>query len=484
MRIAIGIWALLFWTLGAPAQAVSQDVCDSANPVPPCIGAPAPGDTQISVHAAVGATYGDAAVSVKLTRAGSTESTTITAVATGAGIYGATVTPPLSANDSIAVQVIGSGQPITLGPIIVPTANTSTLYVLGLVGLNATGSSSSGASQQYFAEFDVIAPWNCREGKIAYSLQHKCWLWLNPRIASVPSPNSAALNALGSSASSIAGLAGSGSGQTVGQITQSIEFQGGLEFYLKSPWEGAQFGRSRNWDRTAISFIAGGGVVTPFSAASGAPEFSLNANAAQQFNQNPALASLYPQLASALCSYGFAGANCPKTPASSPLSSPSIVAFVSPSRARFYRDFYTGIRLRTFYLKGSCPDPSLHIPEPALHLPEPACKLDNTFPGTFDVRFGEDETVTAGRLAPLVMTLAASYPLPGTNGSVRVFGSVSLRLRANQNSNPLLLLPSASYATLDQPSVVVQPVAASDQDYYRLGLGVDLIPLIAKWAGH
>lgn len=132
--------------------------------------------------------------------------------------------------------------------------------------------------------------------------------------------------------------------------------------------------------------------------------------------------------------------------------------------------------MRTFFLKGACPDPSLRVSEPA-------CKLDNTFPGYFDVRFGEDETVTAGRLVPLVMTLAASYPLPGTSGSVRVFGSVYLRLHASQNSNPLLLLPSASYATLDQPSVVVQPVAPSDQDYYRLGLGVDLIPLIAKWAG-
>src|SRR3984957_13661087 len=85
--------------------------------------------------------------------------------------------------------------PAPLPPI--PAANTSTLYVLGLVGINATGSSSSGASQQYFAEFDVMAPWNCHEGKIAHPLQHRCWLWLNPRIASVPSAGSTALTALG-----------------------------------------------------------------------------------------------------------------------------------------------------------------------------------------------------------------------------------------------------------------------------------------------
>jgi hypothetical protein len=466
MRIVIAIWGLLFWIAGAAAQ----DVCDPVNPVPPCIGTPAPGDTQISVHAAAG--FG---ISVKLTRTGGAESITITAAPTSPGIYSAGVTPPLNANDMIAVQVSSSTPPaITLGPIFVPAVNTSTLYALGLVGINATSSSSSGASQQYFTEFDVIAPWNCHDGKIAHALQHKCWLWLNPRIASVPSASSTALTTLGSSSSS---LAGGLTGKTAGQITQSMEFQGGVEFYVKSPWEGAQFGRNHSWDRTAISIIAGGGVVTPFSAASGAPEFALNANAAQQFNQNPALPSLYPQLASALCNYGFTGDGCPKAPPSaSPSAGPSIVAFVSPARSRFYRDFYAGIRLRTFYLKGTCPDPSLK-------LPEPACKLDNTFPGYFDVRFGEDETVTAGRLVPLVMTLAASYPLPGTSGSVRIFGSVYLRMRANQNSNPLLLVPSASYATLDQTSVVVQPIAPSDQDYYRLGLGIDLIPLIAKWAG-
>jgi hypothetical protein len=464
MRIAMGFWALLFFAF----EATAQDLCDPAKLAPPCIDAPSPGDTAISVRAAAGS-----AVLVRLTRAGATES--LTAAPNGAGIFSAAVTPPLNANDMIALQLAGSGTPlappVVLGPVFVPAVNTSTLYTLGLVGINAGGSSSSGPSWQYFAEFNVIAPWNCGDGKIAYPLQHKCWMWLDPRIASVPSANSTSLTTLGSGSAALAGIGN----QSIGQIAQSLEFQGGLEFYLTSPWQGAQFGRSRNWERTAVSFIAGGGVVTPFGAAAGAPEFSLNANAAQQFNQNPALASQYPQLAMALCSYGFAGSNCPKTPPSAS-GGPSIVAFVAPARSRFYRDFYAGVRLRTFYLKGACPDPSLH-------LPAPDCKLENTFPGTLDIRFGEDETVTAGHLAPLVMTVAASYPLPGTNGSMRVFGSVYSRLRVNRSSNPLVLAPSASYATLDQPSVVVQPVAASDQDYYRFGMGVDLIPLIAKWAG-
>jgi hypothetical protein len=269
MRIALLICGLLFWAVDAAAQ----DICEAVNPATPCVGAVAPGDTQISVHAAAGATNGAISISVKLTRAGGAESMTIPAAPTGTGLYAAGVTPALNANDMIAVQVASSTQPaITLGPIFVPAANTSTLYVLGLVGINATGASSSGASQQYFAEFDMIAPWNCRDGQIAHALQHKCWLWLNPRIASVPSASSTALTTLGSSASS---LAGGLTSKTAGQIAQTMEFQGGVEFYLRSPWEGAQFGRNHSWDRTAISFIAGGGVVTPFSPASSAPRVRL-----------------------------------------------------------------------------------------------------------------------------------------------------------------------------------------------------------------
>ncbi len=297
-------------------------------------------------------------------------------------------------------------------------------------------------------------------------------MWLNPRIASVPSGSATALNAL---SSSLAALPGGLSGQTIQQITQSLEFQGGVEYYFKSPWEARSIWKGdSSWGRTGVSIIAGGGIVTPFGADSFAPEFALNCNVAQQFNQNPGLPPQYPQLALALCSYGYAGAVCPKTP---PATVPSTVAFVQPGRTRFYRDFYGGVRLRTFYLKGDCPDPSLHQQEPN-------CKMDNTFPGTFDVRLGEDETVTAGHLAPLVLTLAASYPLPATGGSVRIFGSIYLRMGANRSADPLILLPSQGFATLDQPSVVVQPVPAPDRDYYRLGLGVDLIPLIAKWAAH
>ena len=366
----------------------------------------------------------------------------------------------------LSLSSLGQNQPDTE-----PAAPASTLYALGLVGLSANSSSASSPSQQYFTEFNLIAPFNCFEKRVPYPLGHKCWFWLNPRIASVPAPGTPALSGLGSSAASLgAGL----NSQNFSEITQSLELQEGIEFYLKNPWQGTQFGRDQNWARSSISFMAGGGIVTPFSSVASAAEFALNPNVALQFNQNPGLAAQYPNLAQALCGYGYSGPACAKA---TPVTSPSTVAFVPPTRSRFYRDFYAGLRLRSFYLTGDCPDPSLEKEAPN-------CKPENIFPGTFEMRFGEDETATAGHLVPLVMTFAASYPLPGTSGALRIFGSVCLRFARNRTTQPLALLPSSSYATLDQPSVVIQPIPAVDQDYYRLGLGVDLIPLVAKWASH
>ena len=88
------------------------------------------------------------------------------AITAGAGIFSASVTPSLNANDMVAAQVTASGQPatppITLGPIFVPAANTSTLYVLGLAGINATGSSSSAlrvtVSGNQILNGDLFAP--------------------------------------------------------------------------------------------------------------------------------------------------------------------------------------------------------------------------------------------------------------------------------------------------------------------------------------
>ncbi|HLZ12586.1 MAG TPA: hypothetical protein VKP58_08370 [Candidatus Acidoferrum sp.] len=382
----------------------------------------------------------------------------------------------------IAQFTADSGTGVASKAVIVGGQKTvqSSLYTLGLVGINATGSSASGPSQQYFASFNLAAPLSflgsswCRDHKEdsdksghdpAHPLSRKCWIFLDPRIASVP----AAANTNLSSLSSPTSLASGVSGQNIGQITQSFEIQAGIEYDFKAPWHGTQFGWKENWARTTAGIILGGGSVTPFSPTGTAQEFGLNANLAQQFAQMPQLETQFPQLAAALCSYGLtssASFTCPATPSTKPTS----VAFLFPNRSRFYRNYFVGLRVKTFYLTGDCADSESTS----------GCKPENVYPGTFDVRWGQDETVTAGHLNGYVLTISGTYPVPGTAGTVRIFGSSYSHLQKNRNTPALVLLPGSKFVALDDPTVVIQAVQPTDQDYFRLGIGVDLIPLLAK----
>lgn len=382
--------------------------------------------------------------------------------------------PALTSGQKVRVQFTStSGGASHTGPaseeITVAAAGSSgaasSLYTLGLVGINATGSSGSGPSQQYFASFDIISPLAFLPkgacGESDQPLAQKCWIWMNPRVASVPTASSTTISSLSSPTSVSSGI----SGQNIGQITQSFEFHGGIEYLFRSPNKGTRFGWTGSWARTTVGLILGGGSVTPFSPTGSAKEFGLNANLAQQFAQIPALVTELPQLAGALCSYGLTSTStftCPPTP----MTKPTTVAFLFPNRSRFYRDYFAGFRIRTFYFTGDCPGTG--------------CKTESIYPGTFDLRLGQDETVTGGHLRGVVLTLNGTYPVPGTKGTVRIFGSSYLRTHKNHDSPTLVLIPSSKFVALDDPTVAIQQIQPSDQDYFRLGIGVDLIPLLAK----
>ena len=394
-----------------------------------------------------------------------------------AGATSATYTTPAATTADNGAQftvVVSNAAGSVTSSVAALTVSTDTQedvptrFTLGLFGINATGSSSSGPSQQYFAELDLLAPLRwlgprlCSKTTSNDPLLQRCWVWLNPRIASLPSTTSTALSSLTSSA-----LTTTFGNQSIGQITQSFEFQSGAEYYLLKPSSMPFWGAGKSWVKSGASFIFGGGILTPFNSITTAPEFGLSSNLAQQFNQNASLPPLYPQLALGLCNYGFTGTSCPSSP---PATKPTTVAFVFPNRSRFYRSVYAGFRLRFFYFSGNCSGSSQSA----------GCDAANTYPGTFDLRFGEDESVTGGHLVPLVVTVTGSFPIPGTKGAVRVFGSSYLRAYGNRDTTALILVPSANFTSLDNSAVVVQSIQRSDQDYFRLGIGLDIFPLLSK----
>jgi len=350
-----------------------------------------------------------------------------------------------------------------IGNSAFPQDQTSPLFTSGLVGINATGDSASGPTQQYSVSYLLATPLLHKNNDDV--LEKKWWGWLSPGISSVSSASDAKLSSLTTSDSVKTGIGT----VRINQITQSLEFQGGIEFYPAPPKNGAQFGSNQSWARTSISAIAGGGVVVPFAGAPDASEFGLNSSLAQQFQQDPALRATYPQLAAALaCAFPAGGGNPPPTCTG---SGPTIVDLVFPARTRFYRSFFVGVRLRTFYLSGNCTS-------------DWDCSPAQIYPGTFDFRLGEDESVTAGHLVPIVATLNGTYPIPGTQGILRIFGSVYLRVQGTHSATTLAITPSATFVSPTQPAVVLQPIRPADTDYYHLGVGVDLVPLLNKWFGN
>jgi hypothetical protein len=464
--------------VASTASIRAQNTCDKA-PLP-CFDQPREGDTQVTGKVTVDAmgkpTVG-AVIMIKVNDAAAQPAQVKSdGTFTLAGLPGLNRFNTVRADQTQPAPLAGAATPTT-GPVPVLPANSGgdsndvpSRFTLGLFGINAAGSSSSGPSQQYFAEIDLLAPLRwlphaCSKDDNNDSLSRRCWVWINPRIASVPSASSTAINSLSSTS-----LTTSFGSQTLGQITQSFEFQAGAEYYVIKPSDTRFWGMGQGWAKSAASLIFGGGALTPFNSITTAPEFGLSSNLAQQFNQNASLSSLYPQLALALCNFGFTGSNCPATP---PATKPTTVAFVFPNRSRFDRAFFVGLRLRFFYFTGDCDGTSQ----------SGTCKAMNTYPGTFDLRFGEDESVTGGHLVPLVVTLTGSFPVPGTKGALRLFGSSYIRAHRNQDTLALVLVPSSNFTSLDNPAVVVQPILRSDQDYFRLGLGLDLFPLLSKLKG-
>jgi hypothetical protein len=370
----------------------------------------------------------------------------------------------------------------------------SSLFTLGMAGIDLTASSSASPAQQYFAEFNLMGPvhWagpKCskkvvekdsqgrvvkvrdKDGKevpaMVYEdkqdrnpLESRCWVWADPRIASVPTPKTSGISSLTSTTTAFSGLGQ----QTLGGITQSLELQAGVEFYHIRAIDGVPLG-----DKTSLSlsYVGGGSLVTPFNPTTAAPEFDLNPNLALQFQQDemqhkPTISAEFPQLAAALKS--CVPSSSSTTSATTCPGQQQHVAFVLPSRSRFYRSYYAGVRFRTFYFTEDCKGNFK------------SCTPADTFPGRLDVLFGQDETVNAGHLRGMVLTLSGNVPLFLSKITwLRIFGSAHLRLARNKNLPSLALVPTSTFVPLNDTSVVIQPVMPADQDYFRIGVGIDMI---------
>jgi hypothetical protein len=388
---------------------------------------------------------------------------------------------------TVKVELTGSGH---VNDIVTLTSNGPESHhpaFRSVMGFDISAASSSSTQQKYFVEFDLNVPIGysstvcvpnneetgslhsrassgCQVGKHAEAridpLNHRLWAFFNPRVTSVPQSATplSTLNVQGFS-----DFIGNSAKKT--DIVQGLDVQGGFEWLLLKPRSGLPFWAPyKNMRaRVGIAWVIGGGFTTPFSAISANPTVFVLPPAS-----NPPLTS-DPRVR-------FSNTIDPTTGKTVPIPSNfADIAFVNKDRSRFFRKYYTGVRLKSYHFtdraRGLC-DPGYDRPCEALH---------DTFPGIIDLTVGQDEQVTGGLLSGWVFRVDAIYPLPIVPGA-HIFASVLSGLQKNKVSDPLILTPDPTIPVTD-PKVFVVPVGQPNRDIYRIGLGIDLLQVLKKSAG-
>jgi len=286
-------------------------------------------------------------------------------------------------------------------------------------------------------------------------LNSRVWGFFNPRITSIPQPASA-LSSL-----NVQGFSDIFSAQKT-SLVQGVDVQGGFEIMLVKPRDGRAFyGSFKNTKgRLGLAWVLGGGFASPFAAPGTNPTvFTLATNSPLR-HQFQASGTQF----------------CGAPPATSPCDIPASftnITFVNEERSRFFRKYYSGLRLKTYhfsksYLSNDC-DPGF----------KGECEgVYNAYPGIMDLTVGQDEQVTGGHLSNWLLRLDVAYPLPFLPGTF-IFGGVNSAFTKNKNTDPVFL-PGTSTTPISDPSVFQVKVPLRDRDNYHLGLGVDLLQVITQ----
>lgn len=330
-----------------------------------------------------------------------------------------------------------------------PNART-TPWTRSVVGVDVSASGSGRRKSQLFAEFFATAPigrygLQCDKNNIsqedggqctqdqqmrdAEPVEAKWWWWMNPRITSLPTKSEIPIAKLTPAGAFLSDL----SGGNLSTIGQSLELLGGVEYQFNNPrkWWGFS-GGDGSIARMSFSWIASFGASTPFDTENQVPPvFELNTTLRSRFANTPAAATH--------------------------------IAFLPRERSRFNWQYYTGFRIKTHFFK----------PEADLTKPEKLAK----FPGIFDITFGQNEAITGGGLNGGVLRFDGFYPVEFIRG-MHIFGTIMLSTRRPPTLDSIVLGSPVEMKFTD-PGVHIEHITPyPHKDYFRLGIGVDLLKLL------
>jgi hypothetical protein len=151
------------------------------------------------------------------------------------------------------------------------------------------------------------------------------------------------------------------------------------------------------------------------------------------------------------------------------------VGFVLPDTHAFDRQWYVGLRLKSHHFRDCAAVTT-------------TCSEDEreNFPGIIDIGFGQNSSLTGGRLGKeaMVFHLDMFYPLPTENrtNSIYLFGSAAVHYIRPDSGDAVFLAPPNAVVPIPSDKLLLKQLTPEERtrDSWQVGVGVDLARVFRK----
>lgn len=315
----------------------------------------------------------------------------------------------------------------------------SSLYTRGIVGFEQSGGSAATSVQKPFLEFFWNPPISTSEGQNEpfRFIYPRASLWGSVKFTSVPQQVSTQLATFAPSFLSPINES------KVNELVQGFDFLAGVEVGFGRGFSRGDIGTAflptgvpDTKQKFSAYFIAGVGAISPLSPKDTVQIFARPSDADLE---RLGLGKLDPKF--------------------------TFIAFASPDRDSFFRQYYAGVRIKSHYFHENSIGKFDVVNRPG---------------GMFDVTLGQNEAVTGGRLRGMIIRFDGFYPLPVSDRSILyLYGSALINLRKRADiTDPIFLTTAPSNTSFPAENVFVTTSKPSNRDLYRIGIGVNLLELL------
>jgi hypothetical protein len=298
------------------------------------------------------------------------------------------------------------------------------LLARSLIGYDQSGTAASKREFTYFFDLYLSKSFPFKQ-VINPDFGERLRLWGDFRINSVPQTADATIASFAAS-----GFVSGIQSLQVNQAARVFESLGGIEYRLTGNNALLPSFDRQTKQKFSLSFISAFGFVTPIDQSTSTPTI---------FKVFDAAPGLPPEA-----------------------KGKEFVAFIPTDRDRFFRQYYAGLRVQTFFFN------KYNVPL-------------QRFPAQFDVTVGQNEFVTGGRLHGPVLRMEGFFPLPYDKLKfINLFATAQMIPGRPNINTPLRLTEAPAGTTFPASNVLLLGVPQPNRDHYRIGIAFDAIPIVRK----